>query len=1211
MKLVSAEVDGFGVWSGLKLENLADRMTVLYGPNEAGKTTLLEFLRSMLYGFSPPRWQRYLPPVHGGNRGGVLVVAGANGRFTIRRHATDAPGAGELRVLSSDGALQSDGLVLQKGLLGGVDEGTFNQVFAVGLREMQELGALSDSAAAEFLYHLSVGFSGVGLSDMLRDLANARDRILSADPGACQMGELLKERDRLQNEIDELRSQVHRQAAIVQELGELTHEVEGCETERAELERAARAVETALAVRVPWHKRADLMRQIAALPPLTPVPSGTIERLDLVNGALEARRRRIAEIVRTRRNLRAEAAALDFNPKLARHAPRIEGLAEQEAWLNTLETQVGELTSEIARLESGLAQHHRDLGLEGKRASDKFAVNADAVKRLRPAARALSRPQARIRTARQEEIESNRQAEELAARIRSALGESNEKELAPALERAGNLVAGLRRRVQVDERLSQLARHEGELADQGRLLLDRQLLPAWVLIGLGAVFVLGVVLVLASMFLPLSLVGSAGWLLAAIGALGAAGGAGGKYLLDRSAANQLDACQKQAAILASQIKQAKEERESLDAQLPRGGGPLLARLQTAEKNLAALEELLGVDSQRQAAVAGAQAARGRAAAAENEYREARRRWEQALSLAGLPKHLTPKIVKRFAGRHGDIVGLRQQQERRYDELQKRQSEYDLLSGRIKQLLADVGLKPVSDRPADQLNQLTAALAAHQVVAAQRDALGDRSTRLRRQQSKLAAAIRRGEQRRQQLLGEAAAASEEELRERAAEQARRRSLADARDNLSRDIALGLAGRLSEEELRDWLDGPRSAELETRETELAGQIKQLAGRLHALYEQRGRLDQEAASLVEDRAIASRLIELEVVEEQIRRSIDRWRALTVAESTLDSVRRAYETDRQPEALKEASEYLQRLTGGRHTRVWAPLGERALKVDDGEGRTLSVEVLSRGTREQLFLSLRLALVSLYARRGVNLPLVLDDVLVNFDARRAKAAAAVLRDFADAGHQVLVFTCHEHLWKLFRHLKVVAHELPANDDSEPITVIYPGQTADEPAQPAAEEREEKEHQDERREAAVAWHPEPAGDGMIELADDEEDEEPIKPVKPQRRRKSARKKEKPAVHDVPADDPSVDRNDERPHRVTVVRGNRSQDPFADTNWQEPVDDESDDDEVDGPLASAPTTDDVAPFDVEDEAALWPDEEPLYHDSDDWSSHDDEDEIEAA
>jgi hypothetical protein len=109
----------------------------------------------------------------------------------------------------------------------------------------------------------------------------------------------------------------------------------------------------------------------------------------------------------------------------------------------------------------------------------------------------------------------------------------------------------------------------------------------------------------------------------------------------------------------------------------------------------------------------------------------------------------------------------------------------------------------------------------------------------------------------------------------------------------------------------------------------------------------------------------------------------------------------------------------------VWTPFGERELRVDDAEGNSLSADVLSRGTREQLFLSLRLALVTLYARRGVRLPLILDDVLVNFDSPRTKAAASVLKDFARAGHQVLLFTCHEHISKLFKSLRADVRVLP------------------------------------------------------------------------------------------------------------------------------------------------------------------------------------------
>jgi hypothetical protein len=152
-----------------------------------------------------------------------------------------------------------------------------------------------------------------------------------------------------------------------------------------------------------------------------------------------------------------------------------------------------------------------------------------------------------------------------------------------------------------------------------------------------------------------------------------------------------------------------------------------------------------------------------------------------------------------------------------------------------------------------------------------------------------------------------------------------------------------------------------------------------------------------------------------------------LGVSSLVLESVREIYERERQPAALREASEYLRLLTGGRYRRVWTPLGQRVLRVDDAQGQALPVEVLSRGTREQLFLALRLAIIRAYAEQGIRLPLVLDDVLVNFDLDRSKAAAAVLRDFARQGHQVFIFTCHEHIAELFKSLRAQVRQLPSS----------------------------------------------------------------------------------------------------------------------------------------------------------------------------------------
>ena len=56
---------------------------------------------------------------------------------------------------------------------------------------------------------------------------------------------------------------------------------------------------------------------------------------------------------------------------------------------------------------------------------------------------------------------------------------------------------------------------------------------------------------------------------------------------------------------------------------------------------------------------------------------------------------------------------------------------------------------------------------------------------------------------------------------------------------------------------------------------------------------------------------------------------------------------------------------------------------------------------------------------------MILDDVFVNYDAGRTRTACSVLREFAKQGHQLLVFTCHEHVWRMFQDIKVDCRRIP------------------------------------------------------------------------------------------------------------------------------------------------------------------------------------------
>ena len=282
-----------------------------------------------------------------------------------------------------------------------------------------------------------------------------------------------------------------------------------------------------------------------------------------------------------------------------------------------------------------------------------------------------------------------------------------------------------------------------------------------------------------------------------------------------------------------------------------------------------------------------------------------------------------------------------------------------------------------------------------------------------------------------LIRQCEAEDESEARRLAAKQERIESLTAKQEELSERIAIAIGNQCTEEAVADVLETHGDDRLEKYWDRLLARLQEAQSRLTQLHQTRGEIGQEMKTLAEDRRLSEARLQLGCVEEQISQAVSRWRVLAVTGLMLEAIRQIYETERQPETLAEASTYLVRLTEGRYQRIWTPLSEDNLRVDTKDGESLPLDVLSQGTREAVFISLRLALSAAYARRGALLPLVLDDVLVNFDVRRAEAAAAVLRDFANSGHQMLMFTCHQHIMELFRAADVGVRALPGRDGIE------------------------------------------------------------------------------------------------------------------------------------------------------------------------------------
>jgi uncharacterized protein YhaN len=141
------------------------------------------------------------------------------------------------------------------------------------------------------------------------------------------------------------------------------------------------------------------------------------------------------------------------------------------------------------------------------------------------------------------------------------------------------------------------------------------------------------------------------------------------------------------------------------------------------------------------------------------------------------------------------------------------------------------------------------------------------------------------------------------------------------------------------------------------------------------------------------------------------------------LSDTRQVYETERQPEVLRHASGFFSGMTGGNWTRVIAGL-DSGIQVESSDGKRVSPENLSRGTAEQLYLAMRLALVREYSRHVDVLPVVLDDIFVNFDPERTRRSLEAVRELART-HQILMFTCHPHLTGMVEEIVPSARRYP------------------------------------------------------------------------------------------------------------------------------------------------------------------------------------------
>ncbi len=1079
MKIKDAQVDGFGVWSGLTVDGLPDTMSVFYGPNEAGKTTLMQFVRTMFYGFTPERRQRYLPPVYGGKPGGAIRVTGPGGGYEIARRAQLDQGgvAGQLSVTGSDGLAQGQHRLAM--LMGSIDETIFTNVFAIGLRELQELSTLDDTAAADELYKLSSGLDRVSLVDVTRQLKAARGQVVSATPEHGQMQQLFLKREKLRDEIDQLTARGRRWAELAAlrntqqgELDELKQRIEQWELE-------SRTFEVALQVRPNWQQRTTITEQINALAARTDLPESAAEKLKSINAEIAQRQTKLAEIKQQRRALRERSRALPLRASLLKLRPKIEAASEQSPWISQIQKHIQRIESQLSQTAEQLREDAKRLGIGEEDCEALLAdrrmvrmpdLSPQAINQLSEPARDVRTYLSRMKQAKQQSDVDKKEAERLAKELAGALSTREHDNLHDAMTATSELIGLLRKRLQIQEALDkqnhrriQLEEEAVDLAADEALPVERSFMMGLIFVG-GAFFALwGLAKVMPGQYFNIKHDPNSGLLFLLLGAFMLFFWFTWGNMLDRTTVGELDECEDQLEALKKEIRKTEVDRDEFDRRLPPHTGSLEVRLRDAEAELQTLETLLPLQHNHQAATERFKAARRRAGEAADALRHARAQWEKTLQQLGITQSLSPKSIRIMAEGYDSLLQTRRRMQTLEDELDQRRLELGAITQRVDGLLkqatatkkasdevskvsgregsasASATSQPTSkesrsdarmergdrdkrNQPAnsgsnmaaaasavatvradaddatkalDQINRLTAMISEQEQYIQQRKGLKEEDVTLAKQSATLSKTIDRLHRSHSALLAELGCETEEQLHEQLDRKAKHARLLSQHAEFNDRIRAVIGGAVAYEAVARHLDGPGVEDLEKRWDAVQQRIVQAEKRVEQLVGRQGEINQEMKSLAADTRLPDAKLELVCIENQLKACAAHWQTLAATTHMLDKVCEVYETERQPETLREASAFLNQLTEGKYVRVWTPLGKNQLRIDNAAGQALPLEVLSRGTRETVFIALRLSLAAAYARRGVMLPLVLDDVFVNFDRARTLAAARVLRDFA------------------------------------------------------------------------------------------------------------------------------------------------------------------------------------------------------------------------
>lgn len=482
MIIRSMTVDGFGVFRSARVQQLSPRLTIVVGDNEAGKSTLLGFVRAILFGFPRRTSPYHRPPLNGGRHGGRMELVADDGRVFLLERYAGAHG-GPVTVLNDQGR-QLGGRDVLHPLLAGATAELFNNIYAFSLDELQAVDSLNGESLRSTIYGAGAGLAGHLIEDAFKYFDTRLSELFKKNASKPLINDRLKQIHAVQAQLRSARDELGQYERTSQERQQLAERIESLREQTAQARQRQHRSQTEANLWPVWIEYRQLQQEAAALEgPFDAIPDDALERLNRFDAQLHETSEQLEHARTERAASIAEIDQILVDQALLDQAETLRELAQRRPVYLEANRQIPALNQRIQTIQAELTSTLTQLG------SDWTEEQALAVKRSLAAREAIEQfDQALIEAHRRreraaEKLDQRREAHH-EARHRTQQAEAHLERLAsaepgaPDPELLADLSAGLGQFADAAEERPRL-QAELDQATEHRRLATVQINPAW------------------------------------------------------------------------------------------------------------------------------------------------------------------------------------------------------------------------------------------------------------------------------------------------------------------------------------------------------------------------------------------------------------------------------------------------------------------------------------------------------------------------------------------------------------------------------------------------------------------------------------------------------------------------------------------------------------------------------------------------------------